>query len=104
MSHEPGGNADQPVPQGRDHGLAVPDAVPDQAAVGGGGGGELVQPAGEADAELLCRRAKNRAIDPDKLSAVILTHQGPPSTSGLRSPSIARDHQEREASAPSSHQ
>jgi pimeloyl-ACP methyl ester carboxylesterase len=36
-------------------------------------------------------------IDPNELSAVILTHQGPPSTSGLRSPSIARDHQEREA-------
>jgi hypothetical protein len=36
-------------------------------------------------------------IDPDELSAVILIHQGPPSTSGLRSPSIARDHEEREA-------
>ena len=38
--NEAGGDADQPVPQGRDHGLAVPDTVPDQAAVGGGGGGE----------------------------------------------------------------
>ena len=36
-------------------------------------------------------------INPDELPAVILIHQGPPSTSGLRSPSIARDHEEREA-------
>ena len=51
MTDQPGGDADQPVPQGGDHGLAVADTVPEQAAVGGGGGGELVQPAGEAGGE-----------------------------------------------------
>lgn len=38
------------MPQGGDHGVAVADAVPEQAAVGGGVGGELMQPAGEAAA------------------------------------------------------
>src|SRR6188472_1858022 len=44
---QPGGDADQSVPQGGDHGLAIADAVSGQGAVGCGGGGELVQPAGE---------------------------------------------------------
>jgi hypothetical protein len=44
-------DAEQPVPQGGDHGLTVADAVPGQGAVGRGGGGELVQPAGQGDTE-----------------------------------------------------
>lgn len=37
-----GGDADQAVPQGGDHGLALADAPAQQRALGGGGGGELV--------------------------------------------------------------
>src|SRR5947209_13217147 len=51
VADEATGHADQPVSQGGDHGLAVADAVSGQPAVGAGGGGEVVQPAGDADCE-----------------------------------------------------
>jgi hypothetical protein len=51
VADQPGRDADQPVPQGGDHGLAGPDAVAEQPAVGPGGRGELVQPAGNARGE-----------------------------------------------------
>jgi hypothetical protein len=47
----PGGDADQSVPQGGDHGLAAVDAVPEQSPAESGGGGELVQPTGDAGRE-----------------------------------------------------
>ena len=40
-----------PVPQGGDHGFAGADAVAGEGAVGSGGGGELVQPAGDGGGE-----------------------------------------------------
>ena len=46
MADESGGHADQPVPQGGDHGLV--DAVTEQRCAGSGGGGELMWPAGDA--------------------------------------------------------
>src|SRR6478736_9127388 len=51
VTDQSGGDTDQPVPQGGDHGLAIADAVPEQPAVGCGGAGELMQPAGEAGGE-----------------------------------------------------
>ena len=42
VADQPSRDADQPVPQGGDHGLAVADPVPEQRPVGCGGGGELV--------------------------------------------------------------
>ena len=39
VTDQPGRYPDQPVPQGGDHGLAVADTVPDQAAVRAGAGG-----------------------------------------------------------------
>ena len=51
VADQPGRDADEPVSQGGDHRLAVTDAVPDQAAVRAGAGGELVQPAGESGGE-----------------------------------------------------
>ena len=48
---QPGRDADQPVPQGGDHGLALAHAVPGQGAAGCGGSGELVQPACPAGGE-----------------------------------------------------
>jgi hypothetical protein len=48
----PNGDADQSVSQGGNHRLvAVADTVPEQRAVGGAAGGELVQPAGQAGSE-----------------------------------------------------
>ena len=51
VADEAGGHADQPVAQGGDHGLAVADAVTEHLTGGSGGGGELVQPARDADRE-----------------------------------------------------
>jgi hypothetical protein len=42
LVNEAGGDADQAVPQGGDHGLAVADIVPEQATVGCRDCGELV--------------------------------------------------------------
>ena len=51
MADQAGWHPDQLVSQGGDHGLAVADAVTKELPAGSGGGGELVQPAGDADRE-----------------------------------------------------
>ena len=50
MTDDAGGDGDQPVVQGGDHGLAAADAVSDQSPVPLGGG-EVVQPTAERGGE-----------------------------------------------------
>lgn len=46
MGNEPGGDTDEAVAQGRDHGFALTYAPAGQVALGPLDGGELLQPAG----------------------------------------------------------
>ena len=48
VADQPAGDGDQPPAQGGDHGLAAADAVTGQDGRAPGGGGELVQPRGDA--------------------------------------------------------
>jgi hypothetical protein len=48
VADQPAGDADDPAPQGGDHGFASADAVARQDDLAAGDGGELVQPGGHA--------------------------------------------------------
>ena len=61
VTDQPGRDADQPLPQGGDHGLAVADPVPEQRTLGRAAGGELEQPAGEGGGEQ--RTPHPRSVD-----------------------------------------
>jgi hypothetical protein len=61
VTDQSGRDADQPVPQGCDHGLALAHAVPEQSALGCWSGGELMQPAGQGDTEQ--RTPHPRSVD-----------------------------------------